>query len=174
MKTVKFILAALVLSFSIISCQKETIEPQQSFSGSQDLNANPIKKGEINNESKMDITIRVQYSVAVHLPIGRALVNTYQVEIVNANEEPVAPRQIFVPGTSVYNFFEQTQQESGIRIARLVPLTYPNEHFISKPELFTSPVIIVANFVDVQSYSFDLYPKFLSSDPNLSASTITE
>ena len=174
MKTVKFILAAFVLSFSIISCQKENIEPQSPVSSSQDLKGQPVNKGENNKKQNPDEITGVKYAITVHFPVGRELRSTYQIEIVNAADQPVAPRQIFVPGTSVYNFFEQANQESGIRIARLVQVKYPDEHFLSAPELSTPPDIKVINFLDGESYSFDLWPKFTTPDPKLTQSTIKD
>ena len=173
MKTAKFILAAFVLSFTIISCQKENIVPQSPVS-SQDLKGQPVKKGENSKKENPDEITGVNYAITVHFPLGRELRSTYEVEIVNANEQLVAPRQIFVPGTSVYNFFEQAKQESGIRIARLVPVKYPDEHFLSAPELSTTQEIKIIDFLEGESYSFDLWPKFTTPDPTLTQSTIKD
>jgi hypothetical protein len=159
MKALPIILAAFVLSFFMISCQKDTIEPQFPVSGVETLKGNPVDNGGYNNESMPGQMKQVRYAVNVHLSIDKTLRNTYQVELLDAAENLVAPRQIFVPGTSLYNFYEQTRQTSGIRIARLVPVIYPDEHFVAEPDLFTPPAVLVITFVDGQTYSFDLYPQ---------------
>jgi hypothetical protein len=102
-------------------------------------------------------TVNVKYQVTVNLDISIPLCNTYQIEILDANGRQVAPPQNFVAGTEVYIFEEQTRQTAGIRIARMVTVSW-GEHYVCDQEWFTPPDVHLLHFKNGQSYFFNLYP----------------
>jgi hypothetical protein len=157
MKTVKVLFAAFALSVAFASCQKDNIEPQISSSDQDVIKSIPSKPGDNNNRSLPEKTFNVRYEVNVNIATDKDLCNVYQVEILDGTGQQVAPAIIYVPGTSVYNFYEQTRRESGIRIARLVQVPW-DKHYACETELFTKPVARVLNFEDGATYTFDLYP----------------
>src|ERR1035438_2967151 len=101
-------------------------------------------------------TMRVKYQVTVNLAVAKTLCNTYQVEILDANGRQVVPAQIYVEGTDVYTFEEQTRQSAGIRIARLAMVTY-GDRYVCEVELYTTPAVRLLTFTDGQVYPFALY-----------------
>lgn len=165
MKTVKVLFAAFALSVAFASCQKDNIEPQKSSPDQDAIKSIPSKPGENNNESLPDQTFNVRYEVNVNFAAVKDLCNVYQVEILDGTGQQVVPAIIYVPGTSVYNFYEQTRQESGIRIARLVQVPW-GKHFACETELYTKPDVKVLNFHDAGTYSFELYPSAHPSKNN--------
>ena len=121
------------------------------------VNAGFAKQNGKSGDSRPTPTIRVKYLVKINLEVSPHLCNFYQVEVLDANRQPVAPPQFFDPGTAIYNFDEQTRQAAGIRIVRLVLFT-SGDRFVCEQELFTSPVVRLLNFKDGQVFHFDLYP----------------
>jgi hypothetical protein len=102
-------------------------------------------------------TVSVRYQVNIHFNSDKLICNTYQVELLDANGRAVAPAQYFVPGKEIYTFYEQTRQTVGLRVARLV--LAPNlDRFACQQELFTAPDVKLINFVDKETYIFNLVP----------------
>jgi hypothetical protein len=120
------------------------------------LNAGFAKKSG-DRGSNMNPSVSVRYQVTVHLAADKPLCNVYQIEILNANGMQVAPSQIFIPGTSVYTFYEQTRQSNGLRIARLVQVPF-GKHYVCETELFAVPDVNIIEFKDAGTYLFNLYP----------------
>jgi hypothetical protein len=101
--------------------------------------------------------VSVRHIVNVNLNTDKPICNTYQVELLDASGRAVAPAQYFVPGKKSYTFYEQTRQAAGLRIARLV--LAPNiDRFACQLELFTAPDVKLINFVDRETYNFNLNP----------------
>ncbi len=121
------------------------------------VNAGFAKQNGKSGDTRPTPNVRVKYLVTINLEVSIHLCNTYQVQVLDANGRAVAPPQVFISGTAIYNFDEQTRQTAGIRIARLVPVTW-GERFVCEQELFTSPVVRLLNFKDGQVFHFDLYP----------------
>jgi hypothetical protein len=104
-------------------------------------------------------TSRVLYTVHVNIEVIKSLCNNYNVEITDANGNLVAPVQQYIPGNSVYNFAETIRQASGIRVARLVVVTYGPMHFVCDQELFAAPDVKLVQFHDRLAVNFNLFPK---------------
>jgi hypothetical protein len=156
MKTLNSFFAAAVISIALVSCQKETIEPQKPATNAS--NVEPAQTVNLEDATlKSTSSVNVRYIVAMHLTSAKPLCNRYRVEIVDANGRQVAPPANFDQATSSYTFYEQTRQKSGLRVARLVLVEWPH-HFICEYEFYTTPSSQVINFRDGGSYSFDLYP----------------
>jgi hypothetical protein len=156
MKTLNFFFAAATLSIALVSCQKETIEPSQPATDVAVINTgldNNVEDASV----KSTKAVTVRYEIAVHLVTDKPLCNRYQVEVVDGTGKAVAQPVAFDPTKSSYSFYEQTRQSSGIRIARIVLVNWP-EHFVCETELFTPPSGRVVNFHEGASYLFDLYP----------------
>ena len=113
-------------------------------------------KNTVNNKVPGPI-VNVRYEVNIHLAAEMSLCNTYLVEILDASGRLVAPVQEFTPGKNLYNFYEQTRDIVGIRIARLV-LAPERELGICPQELFTPPAVKLIHFMDHETYNFDLIP----------------
>ena len=111
------------------------------------------------NNTPANRVAKIYYHVSVTGDPMRTLCNTYKVEITDANGNLVAPAQVFIPGTTVYTFEEQTRLNGGIRIARLELMTYGPEHFVCDQELFTSPDVKLLHFQDGQMVQFNLFPR---------------
>lgn len=106
----------------------------------------------------------VRYEVKITLSTEKTICNTYQVILVDINGRAVAPPQTFLSGKDTYTFYEQTRQDAGVRIARLV--LAPNiDHFACMQELFTAPDVQIIHFVDRETYSFNLFPQFKPTKP---------
>jgi hypothetical protein len=129
------------------------------------VNAGFAKQNEKSGDPRLNPAKMVRYQVNINLEVIKTLCNTYQVEVLNANGNPVAPPQVFDPGTKSYIFEEQTRQAAGIRIARLVMYSF-GDHFVCAQELFTTPAVRLLNFKDGQFYFFDLYPSARPSKEN--------
>jgi hypothetical protein len=112
-----------------------------------------------NGKSNVNTAVKVKYQVTVNLDISRPLCNLYQVEVLDAAGRQVAPPQAFVEGTQAYIFEEQTRQTVGIRIARIVTVSW-GDHFVCDQEMFTTPAVRLINFTDRQVYLFNLSPSF--------------
>jgi len=150
MKTIKFLLASLVLSAIFISCQKDVVEPEQSdMSTLKETSATGI-----NNTSGVTITVR--YTVTINLDEARTFCGHYQVEMLNGQGAFIAPPQRYMPGRDVYYFTEKTRLPGAIRIARFVQSPVPDMN--CSLLLFTKPDIQLLQFADGQSYPFSLYP----------------
>jgi hypothetical protein len=109
------------------------------------------------NQRAAGPAVSVRYEVNVHFNAEKPLCNTYQVELLDAGGRAVAPAQYFIPGKESYTFYEQTRQSSGIRIARLVMA--PNiDRLACEQELFTAPDVKLINFIDRETYTFNLMP----------------
>ena len=122
------------------------------------VNAGFAKQNGKSGDTRPNLPVRVKYQVTINLEVSIHLCNNYQVQVMDANGRQVAPPQFFVPGTAIYYFDEQTRQTAGIRIARLVLIPWPGDHFVCAQELFPSPAIRLLHFNDNQMVLFDLYP----------------
>jgi hypothetical protein len=160
MKTVKIILAAVVMSTMFFSCQKAIIEPQaQPTNDEYFLSVNP-NSGEI----PPVITIKnVIYDVNVNFVGDPQLCDTYWVGIFDGNGHLVSPKQLLVKGTLTYHFTERVKVEEGIRVARLV--RDPNVESNCINHLYTPPVSQTITFEDMGKYFFDLYPVINGKNP---------
>ena len=101
--------------------------------------------------------VSVRHEVNVHFTAEKPICNLYQVELLDANGRSVASPQAFIQGKETYTFYEQTRVSVGIRIARLV-LTPNIDRYVCQQELFTPPAVKVINFIDHETYTFDLVP----------------
>ena len=155
MKTTNYLFAAVALSIAFVSCQKETIEPMKPAA----LNVREIP-AVMDEGLSADAkgTISVRYEISINMEADKPLCNRYQVELLDATGHQVLPAQIYVPGTKIYNFYEQTRLSKGVRIARLVVIPF-DQHYICETELFTVPVSKLIQFVDGETYSYALYPE---------------
>jgi hypothetical protein len=105
----------------------------------------------------------VRYQVNVNFLNELELCNTYLVQILDQNRQPVTNAQVFVPGKLYYYFYEPGPVV-GVRIAVLV--VNNNPHYICSQELVTNPAVNYGLFQRGQTYNFDLYPKI--SNPKAS------
>jgi hypothetical protein len=151
MKTMNLILASLVLSFVFVSCQKEDIEPALANDGAN-LKAVPANPSAVSATTRM-----VFYEVKITVVTEKPICNVYWVELTDANGMNVAPKQVFVPGTSSYFFKEQIRMRSGIRIAKLV--LSPGMNIRCETEWFTEPDKKMIQFKENEKYNFALYPQ---------------
>ena len=91
--------------------------------------------------------VQVMHKVVVHLNAEVPFCNTYQIEIVDAAGNFVAPPQIYHRGITTYKFFEQTHQTKALRIARLTRV--PNgPNAIGPNILLTTPDVKIIEFRD--------------------------
>jgi hypothetical protein len=105
----------------------------------------------------------VRYQVNVNLLAEFDLCNTYLVQILDQNRQPVTNAQVYVPGKIYYYFFEQGPVV-GVRIAEL--MANNNPHYICSQQLITNPAITYGLFQRGKTYNFDLYPQI--SNPKAS------
>ena len=114
-----------------------------------------------NNNDRNDqqtTAVQVMHKVVVHLGAEVPFCNTYQVEIVDAAGNFVAPPVIYHRGITTYKFFEQTRQTKALRIARLTMV--PNgPHAIGPNILITTPDAKIIDFREGETYQFDLFPR---------------
>jgi hypothetical protein len=143
MKTVK-IFSALILSLVLFS-----------------VNAVSAANNNDNNQTA-NPTAQVIYQVSVHFSSDRPLCNDYRLEILDATGKLVAPPQMFVPDFTTYKFTEQTRQEKGIRIARLVEVP-KDMHYNCPTQLFTPVDAQVIEFCDGAVYQFNLTPRIITN-----------
>jgi hypothetical protein len=155
MKTIRFILAGFVLSFSFLACQKDNIEPQSPSSLSGTEKSRPDENlGAAPFSAPPFVTFQVTIHVSVPLPVC----NIFQVEISDAEGNLVVPAQTYLPGVTVYDFHE-SGLVSGVRIAKLVlaPNTY---HLVCTNTVYANPDVMVMDktFLHGETYYFDLFP----------------
>ena len=111
------------------------------------------------NEQLTNATaVQVMHKVIVHLDAEVPFCNTYQIEIVDAAGNFVAPPVIYHRGITTYKFFEQTHQAKALRIARLT-LVPNGPNAIGPNILLTTPDVKIIEFRDGETYQFDLFPR---------------
>ena len=152
MKTMKFVLAAMILSVAVISCQKDDIGPSAPAG---DLKSN------ITNDpiAQPPVTTLVRYDVTVHWIIAQPLCGKYQVKVVNSAGVPVAPGQDYIPGINSYKFTEFTNQTTGTRKAVLVQVNIDSKG-VCQYNLYTEDDTHFIRFKSGLTNYFDLYPSF--------------
>jgi hypothetical protein len=161
MKTLNYFFAAAVLSIALVSCQKETIEPQRPADNNSQVQKTDAKIME--NASIKTSATEVSYNtmiylVTIHLEREKPLCNTYVVKLTDGDGREIALPVRYDPATSIYTFRERTNEASGVRVAHLDLVVWPN-HFVCPTEYTTDPAISVIDFKEGGTYSFDLYPK---------------
>jgi hypothetical protein len=112
---------------------------------------NPIDK------SKKPAIPSIRYEVAIHLPLGVSLCNTYYVEVTDESGRLVAPWKAFVPGISKYVFNELFSVPGRARIASLV-LPSNFDPYVCPNILITKPDVKMGPFLPGRTVSFDLFP----------------
>ena len=154
MKTLKMIIAVVLMTTLLNACQKEEVLPVMS-SPDQGLKTTPAKQGD--KAATATSTFKIQFEVVVHLSGEKPLCNAYMVELKDGNGRKIAENQDYIPGISNYRFFDNSAGY-GVRIARLI--LNPNIDRIACPtELFTTPAILSDRFIPGGSYRLDLYPE---------------
>jgi hypothetical protein len=167
MKTLNYILAAAMISFAIVSCQKDDIVPQKPSSHPIVVDKKDAKKVE-NASFKTIPAFNMIYSVTIHLKYEKPLHNNYVVRLTDGDNLDVAEPVNYDPNTSVYIFRELTNEPSAIRKASLEAVVYPGERFALLKEFNTEPAISLVEFKVNDTFAFDLYPKvtLIHNDPN--------
>jgi hypothetical protein len=156
MKTVKLIFSIFFFSLACISCQKENIEPSYGGSGATQLKAKSAKPLET-SVSSLNRNTRTRFEVVVHVSNENSICNSFLVVLKDETGRSIGPAQKYVPGISVYDFFEMVSG-SGKRIASFVmdPATV---RIACPTELFTASAILNGKFIEGGSYTLDLYPQ---------------
>ena len=111
------------------------------------------------------LTTVIRYQVQVHAPSDKSICNIYQVELLNAGGQQVAPAQIYIPGTTIYTFYERGPVKAP-RVARMILAPIGKEggrHYICDNDYFIDPVVQTGPFEGGQTYLFDLYPEILGT-----------
>lgn len=98
----------------------------------------------------------IVYSVTVHLSEINAPCNVYWVMITDHMGQAIAQPQVYIPGKSVYNFYEPGLKK-GARVARFVQSPYLDSKVCRWP-LYAVPDFKFGTFHGGQIYRFDLYP----------------
>ena len=111
-----------------------------------------------NDQQTTATAVQVMHKVVIHLSAEVPFCNTYQVEIVDAAGNLVAPPVIYHRGITTYKFFEQTHQTKALRIARLT-LVPNGPNAIGPNILLTTPDVNIIEFRDGETYQFDLFPR---------------
>jgi hypothetical protein len=100
----------------------------------------------------------ITYQVAIHLAdLSKTICNPYLVQIVDEKGRLVAPAQVYVKGIGKYVFTEKAPALGQMRMAVLIPVSYP-QHFVCPNDFYTLPDVEMGPFKSGQTYNFDLYP----------------
>jgi hypothetical protein len=111
-----------------------------------------------NRNSKVSMMPGITHHVIIHLPgITKDICNPYLVQLLDETGRLVAPAQVFIKGINKYVFYEKAPALGRIRMAVLVPVSYP-QHFVCPNDFFTLPAVNMGPFMTGQTYTFDLYP----------------
>ncbi len=155
MKTKTFLLATVLLATVLASCEKLETEPVLLDEGAF-LKAQPVITGSKDTTDLSD-TRTVYYEVNITVRDDNRLCNTYWVELTDGNGENIAPKQVYVPGTTRYVFKERIRMRSGLRIAKLVlsPAMNPG----CETEWYTEQDAKVIQFNGKETFYFELLPQ---------------
>jgi len=98
----------------------------------------------------------IKYVVIIHLDKNVDLCNTYLVQVMDENGNPVVHPQVYIPGTNKYIFNETPSTRVKVRIASLISLN--GKAPACGIDLNTPKEMKVKLFHPGQTYGFDLYP----------------
>jgi hypothetical protein len=91
----------------------------------------------------------------------RQICGNYVIEIRNEKGQQVAPAKFFVPGTSIYIFYERAFDGEGVRTALIRPAT--NNDGQCMMQVYAAPVTIKGIFEAGKTYRYMLEPKVVSA-----------
>jgi hypothetical protein len=149
MKTQLLYAAALLIAGGLWSCQKAAVEPDASAAGI-------TKTTTASGSTAITTNIKVNYQVTVLQAEETDICGNYVVEVTDRNGNLVAPPQPYSQDNSVYIFTENTNNPTGVRMARL--LLDNSEDGACPNILYSAPDIKKLYLVDGKTIFFTLKP----------------